>query len=204
MIKFDNVSIQYSKEFFTLLNFNFEISSNTLFVGDFYNGAISIMRIISKIDKEYSGKCTIDNIDIRNIKDKDLDLCYLPSTPVLIENKSTFKNLYFPLKIRKINKNTAKNQINSLKNELNSNFFEKKIKKLNLTERKIVALMRAVLRKPKILLLENFFENFDETYLEIANTLLNKLIQNSLIVACEGKAPNNNFFKTFQIVNLAK
>ena len=204
MIKFDKVSIQYTNDFFTLYNFSCEISNNTLFIGDYYSGANSIMRIISKIDKDYLGSCKINNVDIKKIKDKDLDLSYLTTSPILFENKTIFKNLYFPLNLKKINKNIAKNQINALKNELKIDFFEKKINKLNLTEKKIVALMRSVLRQPKIILFENFFENFDEKYYELVKILIGKLPQGCLLIACEKTIPNNEIFKSFQVVSLEK
>ncbi len=202
MVEFRKVSIQYVKEFFCLYEFSCKIKSNTLFVGDFFTGTTSIMRILSKIDTTFSGECLIDNVDIKKIKNKELSIAYLPKNPVLFENKNIFDNLYYPLKIRKINKNIAKNTINSIKNELNIDFFEKKIKKLNLYEKKITALIRAVLREPKIILLENFFENLDEKYLELALLIFKKLKPETLIIATEKTAPKLEFFKDFEIINL--
>ena len=118
MIKFENVFIRYIRDFYSLYDFSCEINSHTLFIGDFFSGANSIMRTLAKIDKDYKGEIFIDSINIKKIKDKDLDLVYLPKNPILFKNKSIFKNLYFPLKIRKINKKTAKNLINSIFIEL--------------------------------------------------------------------------------------
>jgi len=222
MIKFENVSIQYIKDFFNLLNFTLNINSNTLFVGDFFNGTNSIMRTLARIDKHYTGDIFIDDVNLKNIKDKDLDIVYLPENPVLFKNKNIFKNLYFPLKIRKINKNSAKNLIYStfleLKNN-NINFFDNyfqiknlnnhafintilklKINKLNFGEQKIITLIRALLRKPKYVLLENFFEELNEEYIPLVKYLLNKLKESSTIIACE-KSLNLNF-EDFRIINL--
>ena len=230
MIEFRNVYIQYVKEFYSLFNFNCVIDYHTLFVGDFYSGTTAIMRTLSKIDKFYTGDILIDNINLKNIKDKDLNIAYLLENPVLFKNKNIFKNLYFSLNIRKISKNTAKNLIlgvfleifkenfNFLNNYLNiknkneniknitnliNNFLKLKIKKLNLSEQKIVALIRAMLWQPKYILLENFFENLDKNYIPLATYLLNKLKQTSTIIACENENKSLEIFKNFNIIDLA-
>ncbi len=229
MIKFEQVFLQYVKEFFTLYDFSCEINSNAIFIGDFFNGTNAIIRILAKIDKNYKGEVFIDNINLKNFDDKDLNLAYLPKQPVMLKNKNIFKNLYFPLKIRKINKNIAKNLIFSiflelknnninifnsyLNNEINEarskndddliNYILKiKVNKLSLSEQKILALIRSILRKPKYVLLENFFEDLNETHAYIAQFLINKLKENSTIIACEKDKNKLEQFKDFEIINL--
>lgn len=221
MIEFHNVYLQYVKEFYSLFNFSCVIDNHTLFVGDFFAGTTAIMRTLSKIDKAYSGEIIVDNLNIKNIKDKDLNIAYLPEVPVLL-NKNMFKNLYFPLKIRKIDKNTAKNLINSIFLELKNNNFnflnrylnikkedefinnilKLKIKKLNLSEQKLISLIRAMLWQPKYILLENFFENLDNEYIPLATYLINKAKLNSTIIACETENKNLEIFKNFNILDL--
>lgn len=221
MIEFRNVYLQYIKEFYSLFNFSCVINTHTLFIGDFYSGTTAIMRLLSKIDKNYSGEIFIDSINLKDIKDKDLNIAYLLEFPVLFKNKNIFKNLYFPLKIRKINKNSAKNLINSLFNELkNKNFkiFENylnnkktdilklKVNKLNLSEQKILTLIRSMLWQPKFILLEDFFKDLDNDYLEVATYLINKIKTNSTVIACEEKTVQsyNNFTKIDLTINEQK
>ena len=113
MIKFENVSIQYVKEYFALYNFNCEIKSHTLFVGDDYVGSSAVMRLISKIDNDYSGDIFIDETNIKTIKDKDLNVAYVSQIPYLFKHKSIEKNLAYSLKIRKFNKKDIKSTLNS-------------------------------------------------------------------------------------------
>lgn len=225
MIKFENVFLKYVENFYSLYNFNCEINSHTLFIGDFFNGTIPIIRTLSKIDKDYKGNIFIDNINLKNIKDKDLNLVYLPENPILFKHKNIFKNLYFPLKIRKINKNSSKKLINSIFFELKNNNFDIfynyfinneimnnneiiykilniKVKNLNLSEQKILTLIRAVIRKPQFILLENFFENLDPEHIEITKFLLNKIKENSIIIACEKCEIKVKYFQDFKVVNL--
>lgn len=237
MIKFSHVYFQYVKEYFLLYDFNCEISNNTLFIGDFFDGTVAIMRTLSRIDKDYSGEVFVDNFNLKNIKDKDLPIVYLPQTPVLFKNKNIFKNLYFPLKIRKINKKSAKNLFYSIflelknknfnflnnylhnknnqlinkenqenkeiKNSLFNNLLKIKVKKLTISEQKIITLIRAVVRQPKYILLENFFENLDESFIPLAEYLINQLKETSTILACEKDERSLGIFKDFNIRNLS-
>ena len=228
MIKFENVYLKYVNEFYSLFDFSCEINSHTLFIGDFFSGTTAIMRILSKIDKDYKGEIFIDGVNLKNIKDKNLNLAYLTQKPILFKNKSIFKNLYYPLKIRKIDKKSAKNLIysiflelkennfnifsNYLNNEneefninLNSqieNILKLKTKKLTLSEQKIITLIRAILRQPNYVLLENFFEDLDKTHISLAQFLINKLKVNSTIISCEQDESKFEYFKELEIINL--
>ncbi len=237
MIKFKNVFIQYVNDFYSLYDFCCVIDGHTLFVGDFFDGTNAIMRILSKIDKDYKGEVFVDDVNLKSIKDKDLKIAYLPENPTLFKNKNIFTNLYFPLKIRKINKNSAKNLIFSmflelknnnlnfldkylnikneeLNNNLNSknrdfvslqieNILKLKVKKLSLSEQKIIALIRATLRQPKYILLENFFEDLDAEHIELAKFSLNKIKESSTIIACEKDKNKLEHFKDFNIIKLS-
>ena len=204
MIKFDSVSIQYVKEYFALYNFSTEITSHTLFIGDDFVGSSAIMRLLSKIDKDYSGNIFIDNTDIKQIKDKDLNIAYVPQIPYLFKLKSVETNLAYPLKIRKFDKNKTKTIVNDAISNYNLKNFNKKTGKLNLSEQKIIALIRASLWKPKYILLENFFEDLDNNCLGLAIQILNNIKQHSTIIATEKANKNLDIFKDFKIVELYK
>ena len=160
------------------------------------------MRIVSQIDKPQSGEVLIDNINIKDIRNKDLDVAYLPENPILFKQKSVEYNLSYPLKIRKIDKNTIKNKTNSLFSQYNLENFNKKVKKLNSSEQKIIALLRAAIREPKYILLENFFENFDENYLNLAVQILNDIKQKSIIIASQNSFEKFEFFKDFDQIEI--
>ena len=90
MIEFKNVSIQYIKDFYALLNKNFTFASNTLILGDSVVGSSAIMRIISKIDKDYSGDVLINSVNLKDINDKNLPIAYSPEKPELFKCRSIF------------------------------------------------------------------------------------------------------------------
>ena len=208
MIEFNAVTIKYVPDITTLLNFSAKIDCNTLIIGDEFLGTSSILRLIAKIDKSYTGEILIDNVNLKEIKDKDLSVAYLPKEPYLFKN-TIEKNLSYPLKIRKIDKATIKekvsfviNYLNSLTKKHNIENFPNKIKKMNISERKIVTLLRALVRAPKYVLLDDFFLNLDAKYFPLANELIEKLKQTSTIIATSNKV--EQIYKDFNILDLTK
>ena len=207
MIEFNAVTIKYVPDITTLLNFSAKIDCNTLIIGDEFLGANSILRLIAKIDKNYTGEILIDNENLKEIKDKDLSVAFIPKEPYLF--KSTIeKNLSYPLKIRKIDKATIKekvefaiNLLNNLAQKYNLTFTNK-IKKMNISEKKIVTLLRALVRAPKYVLLDDFFLSLDAKYFPLANELIEQLKQTSTIIATSNKV--EQIYKDFNILDLTK
>ena len=207
MIEFNAVTIKYVPDITTLLNFSAKIDCNTLIIGDEFLGANSILRLIAKIDKNYTGEILIDNANLKEIKDKDLSVAFIPKEPYLF--KSTIeKNLSYPLKIRKIDKATIKekvefaiNLLNNLAQKYNLTFTNK-IKKMNISEKKIVTLLRALVRAPKYVLLDDFFLSLDAKYFPLANELIEQLKQTSTIIATSNKV--EQIYKDFNILDLTK
>ena len=122
MIKFDHVYLKYINEFYTLYDINLELKENTLILGDIFDGTHSLFRLISKIDRNYQGEIYIEDKNLKDIKDKDLSLSYVTDKPYLFVFLNIYKNLYYPLKIRKINKIDAKNMINDAINLYKLNY----------------------------------------------------------------------------------
>ncbi|HIU06347.1 MAG TPA: ATP-binding cassette domain-containing protein [Candidatus Onthoplasma faecigallinarum] len=201
MIKFDHVYLKYINEFYTLYDINLELKENTLILGDIFDGTHSLFRLISKIDRNYQGEIYIEDKNLKDIKDKDLSLSYVTDKPYLFENKNIYKNLYYPLKIRKINKIDAKNMINDAINLYKLNNFPQKIKDMTLWQKKIIALVRAIIRRPKYILLEDFFSNLDEEYYEIATNILSSC--DSTIIACEKTDTKIPYYDSFNKLNLS-
>lgn len=199
MIELKNVSLAYIKEYNTLMNVNLDIDRSTLIVGNINDGTHTLMRILAKIDKDYSGEILIDGKNLREVKDKDLSVAYIPHEPYLFNHRSVFYNLYYPLKIRKINKLEAKSIINPYIEKYLSNF-PTKIKDMSTSEKKIITLLRAMIRQPKYVIIEDLFVDLDNSLIELANEMIKKISKNSIIIACE---PNENNYLTFDKFTLS-
>ena len=153
-------------------------------------------------DKKYEGEIFIDNINLRELNDRQLNLAYVSENAYLFKHKSIFENLYYPLKIRKINKKDAKNLINSYIDQFKIEFFSKKIKQLTYSEQKIVTLLRALIRKPKYILIENFITDLDKEYLDLACKIIHEMEKFSIIIACEKSNSNIECFNDYNHIVL--
>lgn len=210
MIEFNAVKIKYVPDITTLLNFNLKINGNTLIIGDEFLGTSSILRLLAKIDKNYEGDIFIEGVNLKDIKDRDLSIAYIPKEPYLFNHKSIEKNLGYPLKIRKIDKATAKekvnfalNLINNLTQKYNLPTFSNKINKMNISEKKIITLLRASLRTPKYILIDDFFINLNEKYQPLVAELIKQLEKTSTIIATTSIITNLPYknYKYIDLVN---
>lgn len=199
MIEIKNVYKKYVKDYFTLFDINFNIQTNTLMLGDENSGVDCLFRILAKIEKSFDGEIFVDKENIKEMKDKNLPIAYAPETPYLF-NGNLEKNLIFPLKIRKINKNTAKNTVNNATLQYNLKNFPKKIKQMSISQKKIITLIRAIIRKPKYVLIENFFENLDDEFIPLAEQIITDAKKNTIIIASEKNVKNLQCFKDFNLI----
>ena len=185
MIEFKNFSIKYVNDFYSIFNLNLKIEKNILLLGDRLDGGFALMRALLKIDKTYTGEIIINNKNIKQIKDKNLDLSYVSYTPTLFKFKTAKQNIIYPLTLRKFDKKSCDNLAQNLLEKYHINFGEIKAKNLTISEAKITTLLRAIVRKPKIILLEHFFENLDEKYLVLANKIIEDIAPEILTIATE-------------------
>lgn len=197
MIEFKNVSIKYVNDFYSLLNSNLVFDKSYILINDETFSRFAIMRLISKIDKKYEGEIFVDSTNLKLISDKNLPIAYCPTKPELFNSK-IFNNLIYPLKLRKINKNIAKNTVNSIINKYLFNFSDK-INKLNNSQKKIVALVRALVRKPKYVLLEDFFDDLDKDYFDLATQIIYDHKDQIFIISSNKNFPKNLNFKTISL-----
>ncbi len=209
MIEFKSVTIKYVSDVTTLLNADFSFRGNTLILGDEFLGATSILRLIAKLDKPTSGDILIDGDNLKDIKDKDSNIAYIPKNPYLFEHKSVEKNLSYPLKIRKFDKNLIKNEVNraiSLLNSLvsknNLKIFPNTPKKMNLSEKKILTLLRALIRRPKYILIEDFFTNLDAKFAPLATSLIEEMKNQNITIIATSSSTIPTAYKDFEVINL--
>lgn len=197
MIVLKNVFVKFANEFFSLFDSSFSINCNTFLIEKNLCGATAFFRTLSRINQHYEGEILIDNVNLKNIKTKNLSISYLTKNPILFNNKSIEYNLSFPLKIKKINKKTIKNTVNSMIFTYNLQNFNKKVKNLSNSEKKIICLVRALIKQPKYVLLENFFDDLNENYVELALKILKDICKNSIVIAYEEHVENQKYFESF-------
>lgn len=149
-----------------LKNVNISINEGSLvFIkGKNGSGKTSLIKILSLINKPDSGHLLIDNLDVSILKKKQIKYIRKQEISVIEEDTTLIDELSIYDNIR-ISKLLTKNNFN-IKKAL-SYFFKKDIlkklpKDLSYSEKKIIILIRALAKKPKLLLCDTSFEGLDQ------------------------------------------
>ena len=202
MIEIKNLSIKYIEKFYSIYNLNVKIEKNTLFIGDQLSGGYAILRAIANINKNYKGEILLNEKPIKKISAKQLNLAYLPETPALFNNFSTKQNIEYSLKIRRVKKAERTAIVESILQKYGIDFKNEKAKNLSLSQQKIVALLRAIVHKPKIILIEHLFADLEDKYVNIANKIVDDISTETLIIDCEIEKQNcHQNFDTYTLQN---
>lgn len=200
MIEIKNLNIKYIEKFYSIYNLNLKIEKNTLILGDQLSGGYALLRAIANINKNYKGEILLEGKPIKKVSAKKLNLAYLPEMPTLFTNLSARKNIEYSLKIRHYKKAERTQLTDQIIEKYGIDFENEKVKNLSVSKQKIVALLRAVVRKPSILLIEHLFANLEKEYIDLANRIIDDIMQETLIIDCE--IEQQNCHKNFDIYSL--
>jgi|GEM_PF-6684881 len=110
-------------------------------------------------------------------------IAFLPSEAVFFENKTVIQNLMYAMKVLKIKDVEVLNQaLNNSGLEAKAN---EKVKNLAYFERQNLALARAMIKKPELILIDDWFKNADESSQKLRTKLdwLLSIADLSLIIA---------------------
>ena len=183
MIEIKDVTLSYTKDFNALQNINLNIEQNEHIVifGEEDSGKSSLLRVMVGLEKPNLGEAYIKGIHAHKVDFKYLvSLGYLPVQPVLMENKTVLKNLEYPLKIRKIDKNLRQVKLfNVLRSYGLDGIKDIKIKDLSYFDRIKVCLARFALRTIDIFVIDDIFKKLDDNETKKAIDYINDLIKSN-------------------------
>ena len=167
MIELKDVTLAYTKDYNALQDVNLLIEQNEHVVvfGEENSGKSSLLRVIVGLEKPNEGTAYIKGVPATKIDFKEVvSLCYLPVKPVFMENKSVIKNLEYPLKIRKIDKNLRQVKLfNVLRSYGLDAIKDIKLKDLSYFDRLKVCIGRFALRNAEVFVVDDVFEKLVET-----------------------------------------
>jgi len=145
-------------------NINLEIQDKEfiVLVGSSGCGKSTILRLISGLEDITSGEILIDGKVVNNIHPKDRDIAFVFQSYALYPHMSVYDNIAFGLKMRKYDKKTIDDKVRDVAKSLNlEDLLERKPRQLSGGQRQRVALGRAIVRQPKVFLMDEPLSNLD-------------------------------------------
>lgn len=145
---------------------NFELTINDgeflVLVGPSGCGKSTTLRMVAGLEKPTSGEIYIDNKKVTYLEPKDRDIAMVFQNYALYPHKNVFDNMAFGLKLRKANKDEIKRRVEEAARLLGmSDYLGRFPKQLSGGQRQRVALGRAIVRQPKVFLMDEPLSNLD-------------------------------------------
>ena len=154
-LKIENISKSFG-EIKVLENINLNISKSEFFgfLGSSGSGKTTLLRILGGFETPDSGRIYLDGHDITNLEPFERPLNYMFQSYALFPHLNVFNNLAFGIKDH-FDKNEINNKVNEISKLLSiENLLDRRIKQLSGGEQQRVALGRCLIKKPKLLLLD--------------------------------------------------
>ncbi|MGN1083839.1 MAG: ABC transporter ATP-binding protein [Lachnospiraceae bacterium] len=182
-----NINKTYPNGFVAVKDFNLEIEDKEfiIFVGPSGCGKSTTLRMIAGLEEITGGELYIGNKLMNDVEPKDRDIAMVFQNYALYPHMSVFDNMAFGLKLRK----TPKEEINRLVHEAArildiEHLLDRKPKALSGGQRQRVAMGRAIVRNPKVFLMDEPLSNLDaklRVQMRIEISKLHQKLQTTII-----------------------
>ena len=144
------------------IDLKIEDGETVVLVGPSGCGKTTTLRMIAGLEKPTSGKILMDGVEINDIPVRDRDMAMIFQSYALYENMSVFDNIAFPLKMKKVPKEELRERVEAVAVQLGlTEYLDRRPKALSGGERQRVAMGRAIIRKPKVYLMDEPLSNLD-------------------------------------------
>ncbi len=159
-----NICKVYPNGFEAVKNFNLEIADKEfiIFVGPSGCGKSTTLRMIAGLEDISSGELKIGDRVVNDVEPKDRDIAMVFQNYALYPHMSVYDNMAFGLKLRKVPKDQIDKMVKEAAKILDlSALLDRKPKALSGGQRQRVAMGRAIVRNPKVFLMDEPLSNLD-------------------------------------------
>ena len=159
-----NITKKFDGKVTAVDDFSLEIEDRefVIFVGPSGCGKTTTLRMVAGLEEITEGKIEIDGKLVNNIQSKDRDIAMVFQNYALYPHMSVFANMAFSLKLKKTPKKEITERVREVARILDiETLLERKPKALSGGQRQRVALGRAIIRNPKVFLMDEPLSNLD-------------------------------------------
>jgi len=145
-------------------NLNLEIEDGELvcLLGPSGSGKTTTLRMIAGLERPDEGRIRIDDRVVNDLPPRDRDIAMVFQFPVIYPGTSVRDNLEFPLKQRGYEDKEIRKRVEEIADVLKIRpLLREAASDVNVSERQRVAIGRALVRKPKALLLDEALTNLE-------------------------------------------
>ena len=163
-LKLNNICKTYPNGFEAVKNFNLDIADREfiIFVGPSGCGKSTTLRMIAGLEDITEGELYIDDKLMNEVEPKDRDIAMVFQNYALYPHMTVFENMAFGLKLRKVPKPEIEEKVRDAARILDlENLLDRKPKALSGGQRQRVAMGRAIVRNPKVFLMDEPLSNLD-------------------------------------------
>lgn len=163
-VKLVNVNKVYDSGVHAVHNFNIEIADKEfiVFVGPSGCGKSTTLRMIAGLEEISYGEFYIDDTLMNNAAPKDRDIAMVFQSYALYPQMTVYGNMAYALKLRKVPKDEIDRRVQEAARILKlTPYLDRKPRALSGGQRQRVALGRAIVRRPKVFLMDEPLSNLD-------------------------------------------
>ena len=159
-----NVVKKYPNGFVAVKDFNLEIEDKEfiIFVGPSGCGKSTTLRMVAGLEDISSGDLFVDGKKMNDVEPKDRDIAMVFQNYALYPHMTVYDNMAFGLKLRKVPKDEIDKKVHEAARILDlEHLLDRKPKALSGGQRQRVAMGRAIVRRPKVFLMDEPLSNLD-------------------------------------------
>ncbi len=155
---------KYPNGFEAVKDFNLEIADKEfiIFVGPSGCGKSTTLRMVAGLEEITSGDLFIGDRKVNDVEPKDRDIAMVFQNYALYPHMTVYDNMAFGLKLRKLPKDEIDQKVRQAAEILDlQKLLDRKPKALSGGQRQRVAMGRAIVRNPKVFLMDEPLSNLD-------------------------------------------
>lgn len=163
-VQLKNINKIYDGNVHAVHDFNLDIADKEfiVFVGPSGCGKSTTLRMIAGLEEISTGELYIDGVLVNNVAPKDRNIAMVFQSYALYPQMTVEQNMSYSLKLHKVPKEEIKRRVEAAAKVLGlTELLKRKPKALSGGQRQRVALGRAIVRNPKVFLMDEPLSNLD-------------------------------------------